>query len=94
MTEARVRQTLREFIVTSFLPGEPPESLLDSTRLVTSGVISSLALLELVTFIEDRFGIVLEPQDLGVAHMDSIDLLVALLMQYDGRLSDPSAQRG
>jgi len=75
---------LRSFILSSFLPGEEPETLDDSTLLVSSGVITSLSLLELVTFIEDRFSVILEGDDLGIARMDSIDSMVELIAQRAG----------
>ena len=79
-----IRGTLRDFILSSFLPGEDPETLEDSTLLVSSGVITSLAMLELVTFIEDRFSVTLEGDDLGVARMDSIDTMVELIAERAG----------
>ena len=78
-TSAEIRQTIRSFILTSFLPGEAPETLKDSTRLVSSGVITSLSMLELVQFLEDEFSFILEPEDVGVGQMDTIDLLVELV---------------
>lgn len=79
MNETDIRKAIRAFILDNFLPGEDPETLEDSTLLVTSGVITSLSLLELVTFIEETFSVSLDPNDLGVARMDSIDLLVELV---------------
>ena len=79
-----VREQLRSFILTSFLPGEDPATLDDSTQLVSSGVITSLSLLELVTFIEDRFSVLLEGDDLGIARMDSIDSMVELIAERAG----------
>jgi acyl carrier protein len=79
-----VRETIRSFILSSFLPGEDPASLEDSTLLVSSGVITSLSLLELVTFIEDRFSVNLEGDDLGTARMDSIDSIVELIAERAG----------
>jgi len=81
---ANVREMLRSFILSSFLPGEEPETLEDSTLLVSSGVITSLSLLELVTFIEDRFSVALEGDDLGIARMDSIDSMVELIHERSG----------
>jgi acyl carrier protein len=75
---------LRSFILTNFLPGEDPETLDDATLLVSSGVITSLSLLELVTFIEDRFSVILEGDDLGIARMDSIDSMVELIAERAG----------
>ena len=80
MSDEEVRRTLRSFIMSSFLPGEDPETLEDSTLLVTNGIVTSLSMLELVDFIEDTFSVTLRPDDLGVARMDSIDMLVELVM--------------
>jgi acyl carrier protein len=85
----KIRGALRNFILSSFLPGEAPETLEDSTLLVSGGVITSLALLELVTFIEDRFSVTLEGDDLGIARMDSIDSMVDLIAERAG----PDARR-
>lgn len=79
MTDDEIRKTLRSFVLNNFLPGEDPATLADSTLLISSGVIASLSLLELATFIEEEFGVTLLPQDLGVEHMDSIDLLAKLV---------------
>jgi acyl carrier protein len=89
-----VRRALREYILTSFLPGEAPESLEDSTLLVTSGIITSLSMLELVTFIEETFDVMLLPEDLGVAHMDSVDLLVELVARRRRGTRDPGGASG
>lgn len=76
-----IRQTLRTFILSTFLSGQPPETLKDSTRLISNGIIASVDLLELVTFIEDQFTVVLEQEDIGLDRMDSIDLLVELIRE-------------
>ncbi|MGI9592889.1 MAG: acyl carrier protein [Myxococcota bacterium] len=84
MSDASVRQAVREFILTNLLPGEAPETLDDSEPLVTSGVITSLSLLEIVSFLEVRFSIELDVHDLGVSRMDSVDLIVDLVIERAG----------
>lgn len=84
MTNDEIRGTLRSYILANFLPGEPPETLEDSTPLITSGIIASLSLVELVNFIEDTFTIKLEQDDVGTARMDSIELLVDLIAERSG----------
>ncbi len=85
MTRDEMRQTIRSFILTNFLPGEAPETLKDSTLLVTSGVLTSLSMLELVTFLEEKFSFTLEPEEIRVGHMDTIDLLVDLVATRAGK---------
>jgi acyl carrier protein len=87
VTDDSIRQTLRGYIFTNLLPGEDPESLDDSTRLITSGVVTSLSLLELVEFIEETWSLRLEEDDLGVWRMDSVDQMVALIRERLGSVS-------
>jgi acyl carrier protein len=51
-------------------------------------------MLELVAFIEDTFSLTLDPDDFGVAHMDSIDLLVGLVLDRAGRAADLTGSSG
>lgn len=79
MIESDVRTGVRRFILDKFLIGEPPESLKDSTLLMSSGILSSLATLELVAFLENKYAVTLHPADLTRERLDSIDSIVALV---------------
>ena len=74
-----IRSGVREFVLEQFLVGEPPESLEDSTLLLTTGIVSSLAMLEMVAFLEERYGVTLRQDDLTPERLDSVDLIVALV---------------
>ena len=87
MTRDEVRQTIRSFILANFLPGEAPETLKDSTRLITSGVMTSVSMIDLVTFLEEKFSFTLQPEDIRVGHMDTIDLIVDLVANRAGKAS-------
>ena len=84
-----VRSGVRAFVLEHFLVGEPPDSLSDSTLLLTTGIVSSLAMLELVAFLEETYSIALRQDDLTHERLDSIDLIVALVEE----LSEPRAVR-
>jgi acyl carrier protein len=94
MTDADVRRAIRSFILDNFLPGEAPETLADSTLLITSGIITSLSLLEIVAFIEERFPVTLLPDDIGVDRMDSVDLLVELVASRAAKMRGSSGAAG
>lgn len=79
MTRDEIRRRIRSFILATFLPGEAAETLKDSTLLVTSGVITSVSMLELVDYIEEEFRVFLLPEDIGGGRMDTVDLLVELV---------------
>ena len=74
-----IRAALRTFILSNFLVGESPDSLKDSTLLITSGIITSLTLLDLVSFIEQQFSVALQQEDLGPDRLDSIDRIASLV---------------
>jgi acyl carrier protein len=79
-----VRQTVRRFILDNFLVGEPPESLQDSTSLLTTGIVSSLATLEIAAFLESEYSVTLRPDDLAVDKLDTVDSIVTLVQDLRG----------
>jgi acyl carrier protein len=50
-----VEQTVKDYILRTFLPGEDPQALTSATPLITSGILDSLATLELVSFLESQY---------------------------------------
>lgn len=51
------RQHLEQFLRTIQKPGKPLESLGESDGLVSSGLIDSLALVQIVLYLEETYGI-------------------------------------
>jgi acyl carrier protein len=73
-------ETVKAFILREFLPGEDPAALTPTTPLITGGVLDSIATLKLVSFLEERYRIELEPHEVDADNLDtleSIDRLVA-----------------
>lgn len=79
MDEAQIRTDTRQFILDEFLPGTPAEELTDDMGLMSGGVLNSLATTRLVGFLEEKYGIQVEAHEMGADHMDSVDLIVALV---------------
>jgi acyl carrier protein len=71
--------TIRTFILSEFLPGEDPEALTDSTPLMSSGILDSLATLKLITFIENEFGVKIEAHEADEEHFETINDMNQLL---------------
>jgi len=74
-----MKEDLRQFILSEFLPGEKPSNLRDDTPLRTSGVLDSVATLRLVSFIEERYGIEVQPHEASVENFDSIQSIVSFI---------------
>jgi acyl carrier protein len=74
-----VVSTVKAFILDRFLPGEDPANLTRSTPLITGGILDSLATLELVSFLEQTFGIQLEAHEVDADRLDSLERIEALV---------------
>jgi len=67
-----VREEIRQYILSEFLPGEKPSNLRDDTPLRTSGILDSVSTLRVVSFVEERYGIEVEAHEAGVDNFDNI----------------------
>lgn len=79
----RVSQ-IKTFILEEFLPGEDPEELTESTPLITSSILDSIATLKLVTFLEQTFGISIAAHEADVEHLNTIADIVELVASKSG----------
>ena len=82
-----IRETLRQHILATCLPGESAEDLRDDTPLLTSGILDSLAAETLVSFIQQRFGVELDVYDTSIDRFDRIQDIAAVIArkQLQGR---------
>lgn len=64
--------TIRKFIIENFLFDED-DNLRRDTSFLESGIIDSTGILELVTFLEETFGITVEDEELIPENLDSIN---------------------
>lgn len=74
-----IKETIRQFILTQHLPGELPGNLRDTTRLQSSGILDSLAVLGLVSFVEGKFAIELSASETGPESFDRIEDIARLV---------------
>jgi acyl carrier protein len=63
---------VRTFILDEFLPGEDPSQLIETTPLISGGILDSLATIKLVTFLEERFKITIQAHEADADHMDTL----------------------
>lgn len=72
-----VKQSIREFIETSFLFREGREHLSDAESLLDAGLIDSTGILELVSYLESAFGILVQDEDIVPENLDSVNQIAA-----------------
>lgn len=73
-----VRAQIKAFIVNNFMFGSD-NGLKDDTSLLDEGIMDSNGALELVSFLEETFGITVEDEELIPENLDSVDNLVGYL---------------
>jgi acyl carrier protein len=80
---------IRQFIVGNFLFGQPA-NFADDQSFLESGIIDSTGLLELVSFVEERYGISIADRELMPENLDS----VKNLSQFVARKLDAVGAKG
>ena len=78
---------IKAFIVSNFLFGQEGGGFADDQSLLESGVVDSTGLLELVAFIEERYGIAVGDQELVPENLDSLRNLSQFVVRKRGALT-------
>ena len=71
-----IEQEIRQFIRENFILDEASHALAGDDSLTQTGVIDSMGVLEIVTFIESKYGFKVPDQDTVPENLDSINNLV------------------
>ena len=79
-----IEQSIKEFILAEFLPGEDPDQLGFSTPLLSTGIMDSIATLRLVEFLEKTFSIEMAAHETDAEHLDTIDRIASLVRAKGG----------
>lgn len=64
---------LRQFVIENFLFGKPYKGFADDDSFIEHGIIDSTAVMELIAFLEERYRLKLQDQDLIPENLDSIN---------------------
>ena len=71
-----IQNRISEFMITTFPPSESGEEYSLTQSLLGTGVIDSIGVLSLVTWLEQEFDIVVDDEDVLPENLDSIESLV------------------
>src|SRR5271169_2960061 len=75
---------IRNFIVENFLYGQDDGYLADDVSFLGRGIIDSTGILELVSFVEEKYGIFVNDEELVPDNFDSLDKLSTFITGKKG----------
>ena len=76
--EMEIKVTIRDFIKENFML-EENGGFNDSVSFLESGIVDSTGMLEIVEFLEEKFGVALEDDELIPENLDSVENLTKLV---------------
>lgn len=80
-----VKATIKDYILQEFLPGESPDSLDDTTALITGGVLDSIATVKLIAFLEERYGIQIEAHEMNADFLNFLPTIASLVEERQSK---------
>jgi acyl carrier protein len=83
-SNAELQAAIKEFILAEFLPGEDSAALTETTPLLTTGILDSIATLKLVAFLEEHFKITIEPHEADMERLNTVEQIAKLVRSKQG----------
>ena len=74
-----IKTAVRQFIAENVLLGVHQTVIEDATPLVTGGLIDSIGMIGLVTFLETRFNVEFVPREINVHSLDTLEQIDELI---------------
>ena len=76
-----IQQALREHILTQYMKGQTPEGFDNDFNLIDEGIIHSLAMINLVAWLEKRYQIEFGDNDFLPEYFSSVNALAKFVQQ-------------
>jgi acyl carrier protein len=76
-----IKTEVRKYIAENFLPNAPAATIDDAMPLITGGVIDSIGMIALVSFLESRFEVEFMPREIDVHSLDTVERIEELMLK-------------
>jgi acyl carrier protein len=83
-SQNNIKGILRRFICETFLPSSGLDAFADEDSFLEKGIIDSTGVLELLEFIEEKFKIRVEDEEIVPDNLDSLDKLTSYIQRKLG----------
>jgi acyl carrier protein len=85
--ENHIRERVRYFLQENFFYMRPDFELGDEDKLLERGVVDSMGVAEMVTFIQDEFAITISDDDISEANLGSLRAIGRFVSQKRGTIA-------
>jgi|WetSurMetagenome_2_1015567.scaffolds.fasta_scaffold404036_1 acyl carrier protein len=77
----QIEEHIREFVARNLLYSDTGFTYSDDTSFLQEGIIDSLGVFELVSFVQKTFGVSVDQKEVTTAHFDSVARLAAFVRE-------------
>lgn len=77
--EAAVRAKLRSYVQETFLFMKPDFTFSDDDDLLKTGIVDSMGVMEVLSYLDEEFGVEVPPEDVTEANLGSITAIARYL---------------
>lgn len=81
MTDQEIMQEVRAYIATTFLDGDD-KGLDEKTPLLQTGIVDSMGMMDLLSWIRDRFGLDLPEEEVRPENLENLPVIVAMVKRF------------
>jgi acyl carrier protein len=74
-----IRNAIRDYVLRELVQDRPNFVLTDETDLLSEHIIDSLGIFMLVTFLEEKFGIVVDADEVLIQHFQTVAQVASLV---------------
>ena len=74
-----IEKQIRDFILESYLFTDDESALVNDQSLLEAGIIDSTGILELISFIQQTFGVQVEDDEMVPDNFDTVERIVAYI---------------
>lgn len=77
MNEQYVLTSVRAYVTENFLYMRPDTQLGDDDSLMGTGIIDSMGVMEVIAFLEEEFGVIVDDSDITEANLGTLNAIAA-----------------
>ena len=79
MTEQNVLQQAKDYVIENFMYMRKVKTVAEDESLLRSGVITSLGMMEVVAWVEETFGLTVDPDEITEQNFDTLRGIAAFV---------------